>query len=374
MTVNKDTDKGTVVVAMSGGVDSSVAAVLLHEQGYNVIGATMKLWDFEEVGGNINHESGCCSLESFNDAREICVNLGIPHYVMNFSHEFHQDVVEDFIDEYLSGRTPNPCVQCNTKIKWKTLLEKAEELGADFIATGHYARSRYNEETDRFELLCAIDRQKDQSYALWGIRQSSLAKTLFPLGEMRKSEVRKLARSFGLSTAEKKESQEICFVVDNNYRRLLRQYDPKINERLGEGKLIDTDGKVVGTHDGYPFYTIGQRRGLGGGYAEAMYVVDINAESNLITIGEESALYDQSFIVENTNFICIEDPAEPLHASIKIRYNDKGHPGCLYPMQNGMVKVKFDTPQKAVTAGQSAVFFDGNRVLGGGIIKEKKSE
>jgi tRNA-specific 2-thiouridylase len=222
--------------------------------------------------------------------------------------------------------------------------------------------------------LRAVDRQKDQSYALWGISQSSLAKTIFPLGEMRKSEVRELARKFGLSTAEKKESQEICFVVDNNYHRILRQYDPKINERLANGKLMDITGNVVGEHEGYPFYTIGQRRGLGGGYDEPMYVVDIDSQTNCITIGDQSALYNRSFVVERTNFIGIEALAEPLHASIKIRYNDEGHDGILSPMHNGCIKVEFDEPQKAVTPGQSAVFFDGDRVIGGGIIKEKRSE
>jgi len=357
--------KETVVVAMSGGVDSSVAAVLLHEEGYNVIGITMKLWDFEQVGGNINHESGCCSISSFNDARSICVNLGFPHYILNFSQEFHKNVVEGFIDEYLAGRTPNPCVQCNTKIKWDTLIERSKELGADFIATGHYARTSKSPDTGRFELYRAKDKNKDQAYALWGIRQPSLAKTLFPLGEYSKPQVRELAKKFGLSTAEKPESQEICFVPDNNYHRLLQSR----NSNISSGDMIDTSGKVIGRHDGIPFYTIGQRKGLGGGFKKPMYVVDINAEKNLITIGDQQALLSDEFIIDEINLIGISKVKEKINCEIKIRYNDDGHAGSIFPEEDGSIRVKFDKPQKSVTPGQSAVFFQDDNVLGGGIIK-----
>jgi len=366
--------KGTVVVAMSGGVDSSVAAVMLHKQGYNVIGVTMKLWDFEEVGGNINHESGCCSLESFNDAREICVNLGLPHYVMNFSREFHAAVVEDFIDEYLSGRTPNPCIQCNMKIKWKTLLDKAQYLGADYIATGHYARTTFNTATHRFELLRAVDFTKDQSYALWGIQQNSLSKTIFPLGHLTKTEVRNLAHEYNLNTADKKESQEICFIADNDYHRLLKQFDPKLEAQIENGPLMDIDGNLVGYHRGYPFYTIGQRRGLGGGFKSPMYVVDIDAKSNTVIIGNDDALKTQFFTVKDVNLISRAAIEEPVRAAIKIRYNDEGHAGKIIPLTQTSLKIEFDEPQKSVTPGQSAVFFDGDRVIGGGIIEERISE
>jgi tRNA-specific 2-thiouridylase len=359
------------VVAMSGGVDSSVAALLLRRQGYRVIGVTMKLWDFERVGGNINHESGCCSLESFNDARKICVSLGIPHYVLNFSREFHEAVVEDFIDEYLAGRTPNPCVQCNTKIKWKTLLEKVAELGADYIATGHYARVNFNESTKRYELSRGKDKKKDQSYALWGLRQDSLAKTLLPLGDYTKVEVRRLAHEFNLHTADKGESQEICFVPDNDYHRLLRSEQPGLEAKLKDGSIINKQGIVVGRHAGYPFYTVGQRRGLGGGHERPMYVVDIDASKNQITIGAKHDLFCREFIVENINLISVFEIVGPQKAKIKIRYNDSGHAGTIYPHQPGQLRIGFDRPQRAVTPGQSAVFFDGERVLGGAIIKQR---
>ena len=361
----------TVVVAMSGGVDSSVAAILLQKQGFRVIGATMKLWDYEAVGGNINHQSGCCSLESFNDARMVCVSHDIPHYILNFSREFHSGVVEDFLDEYLAGRTPNPCVQCNTKIKWKTLVEKVSELGADYIATGHYARTRFNAGSGRFELLRALDKKKDQSYALWGIRQQSLARTIFPLGELDKEQVREIARQNDLPTAEKPESQEICFVPDNNYHRLLLQKVPGLDQQLNHGKILDTAGEVVGEHPGYPFYTIGQRKGLGGGFSEPHYVVDINPDLNQITIGNEQALLCQSFIVKDVNLIGIEKISGPLKAQIKIRYNDEGHPGVIFPENNDKLLIKFSKPQKSVTPGQSAVFFKDDVVLGGAIIHRR---
>ncbi len=361
----------TVVVAMSGGVDSSVAAALLNDQGYKVIGITMKLWDFEQVGGNVNHESGCCSLSSFNDARLVCAALGVPHYVLNFSREFHEGVVEDFIDEYLAGRTPNPCVQCNIKIKWKTLVEKAEQLGADYIATGHYARVLFNSETGRYELWRGVDNRKDQSYALWGIRQQSLAKTLFPLGELTKPQVRKLARKYGLNTAEKAESQEICFIPDNNYHRLLKQVNPELEQKITGGELVDTEGNRLGTHMGYPFYTIGQRKGLGGGFEQPMYVVDIDSRNNRVIVGTADELRHKEFTVEQVNLISQENLTGSTHVSIKIRYNDDGHPGMIIPQDGQQLRIVFDEPQKSITPGQSAVFFDGERVLGGGIIKER---
>lgn len=362
--------KAKVVIAMSGGVDSSVAAVLLQEQGYEVIGATMKLWDFEQVGGNLNHESGCCSLDSFNDARMICTELGIPHYILNFSKEFHENVVTDFIDEYLAGRTPNPCVRCNAKIKWQTLLQKSEELGADFIATGHYAQVIFNDQTDRYELLRGADHKKDQSYALWGLTQKSLKKTLFPIGGYSKTEIRKLAKQFNLRTANKSESQEICFIPDNNYHSLLKSVKPE-TKLLANGKLLNTEGDIVGRHEGYTFYTIGQRKGLGGGFSKPMYVVDIKSDNNNIIVGTKDKLFHSEFLVEDYNLVSIKTISKEIKAKIKIRYNDEGHPGTIYPDTDKILRIKFDVPQKAITPGQSAVFFDNNKVIGGGIIKER---
>jgi len=296
---------------------------------------------------------------------------GIPHYILNFSREFHQEVVEDFIDEYLAGRTPNPCVQCNTKIKWKTLVDKVEELGADYIATGHYARMMFDSAKNRYELLRARDKNKDQSYALWGIRQSSLAKTIFPLGELTKPEVRDLARKYNLSTAEKEESQEICFIPDNNYHRLLRSSQPDLDKKVGEGKMINTHGNVVGHHHGYPFYTIGQRKGLGGGFSEPVYVIDIDSGNNRITIGNKKDLYCQKFIADQLNLISIERFTQPTEAKIKIRYNDDGHPGTIIPIKKDKVQIEFKKPQLSVTPGQSVVFYLGETLIGGGIIESR---
>jgi len=357
----------TVVVAMSGGVDSSVSAVLLKQQGYRVIGITMKLWDYAQVGGTINHESGCCSIDSFNDARLVCSAFGISHYVLNLSQEFHQQVVQDFVHEYLAGRTPNPCIRCNSRIKWKTLFDKAKDLGADFLATGHYARVVFNQTSNYYELQRAVDRKKDQSYALWGLKQDDLAHTLFPLGHLTKMQVRQIAREYNLSTAEKKESQEICFIPDNDYHRLIKDRQKEI----GSGEIANTNGKVIGSHDGYPFYTIGQRRGLGGGFAEPMYVVDIDAAHNRITIGNKDALYARELIVNQVNWVSREPITESLTAMIKIRYNNSLHAGTLFPAADQEIRILMSDQVRSITPGQSAVFYEGDVLLGGGIIKRK---
>jgi len=363
-------NKKTVVVAMSGGVDSSVAAALLVQEGYRVIGVTMKLWDFTTVGGNLNRESSCCSLDSINDARMVCHQLGIPHYVMDFSEGFHKTIVRNFIDEYMKGRTPNPCVLCNTFVKWQMLLERAKTLGADYLATGHYARIVRDEYSGRHLLLRSTNRAKDQSYALWGLNQAALSRTLFPLGNLKKEEVRQIAEKLGLRTAQKSESQEICFIPDNDYRRFLREQVSDIRE----GEIVTTDGEVVGTHSGYPFFTIGQRRGIGVGLGRPMYVVEVDPETNRVIIGEKEKLEVHGLIARGINLIRYSRIEEPLSAQIKIRYNDPGAAGTVVQSGADEIRVEFARPRRAVTPGQSVVFYQADYVVGGGIIEKALRE
>ncbi|MCG8604861.1 tRNA 2-thiouridine(34) synthase MnmA [bacterium] len=361
--------KETVVVAMSGGVDSSVAAALLHERGYGVIGVTMNLWDYDRVGGNVNRDSGCCSVDTMDDARAVCHRLGVPHYVVNFRDEFEAAVTYDFITEYLEGRTPNPCVRCNTYIKWGGLLQKAEELGASKIATGHYARSSYDQTRDRWLLRRGKDQNKDQSYALWGIRQRGLAMTFFPIGEFEKEKIRQIARNLDLQVAEKRDSQEICFIPDNDYRRYLKAKRPELESSFRDGEILDQDGQVLGHHAGYPFYTIGQRKGLGIALGEPVYVTEINADENSVRVGSNRDLEHRGLIADNINWIAIETVNDVCRAEAKIRYNDPGTAAQIRPTDNGVVEVLFDEPQRAITPGQSIVFYQDDVVLGGGVIR-----
>lgn len=352
---------------MSGGVDSSVSAALLKEQGYEIIGVTMKLWNYDEIGG-VNRESGCCSIDTVHDARVVCEQIGAPHYVWDLSEEFGKAVIDNFVHEYLEGRTPNPCVMCNKHIKWGSFLTKARHLGADYVATGHYARSVFDETSRMYTLRKSYNLRKDQSYALWGIRQKALAMTLFPIGEMTKDEVRDYAARAGLRTAKKKESQEICFITDNNYNRFLKEKIDGLEDRLAHGKIMTQSGEMVGEHDGYAFYTIGQRRGVGVAMNEPVYVTEISAKDNIIFVGSKTDLLAEGLTATEVNLIRHERIEGKLPVTAKIRYNDKGHPGTLFENEEGRMHVVFDEPQHAITPGQSVVFYIDDEVIGGGII------
>lgn len=353
--------KKRIAVAMSGGVDSSVAAALLTKQGYDVFGVTMNLWDASEDFSN----TSCCSAAGAEDARRVCSRMGISHYVMCFRKEFNEDVVQKFAEEYSIGRTPNPCIECNRHLKFGHFLRKVMALGADAMATGHYAQVRLNKETGRWELLRGLDPGKDQSYALYCLTQEQLAHTVFPLGEIEKTETRELAEEFGLVTAKKPESQEICFVPDKNYVGFLQKYRPGTQQ---PGEIVDMQGHVVGHHSGIAGYTIGQRRRIGVTAPTPLYVVDIQPESNRLVVGSNQDLEVKNFLVTNLNWISLGKLDHDLEATIKIRYNMKDVAGVLVPQDNGDVMVQFENPQRAVTPGQAAVFYQGECVLGGGTI------
>ena len=360
----------TIAVAMSGGVDSSVTAALLQRQGYEVIGLTMHLWDFDRVGGNLSRESSCCSLESMNDARAVCHKLDIPHYVLDLREEFECLVIQYFVDEYLAGRTPNPCIRCNVDMKWGALFTKAVSLGATYFATGHYTRVMKDESSGRYLLLKAKFKEKDQAYALWGLNQEQLSVTVLPLGGMAKNEVRRLAKVLELKTAQKSESQEICFVPDDDYNRFLTERLAEENREIVKGDILDITGQVVGTHRGYPFYTIGQRKGLGISLGQPVYVNKIDAEKNQIVIGSKDELLAYGTIAHSLNWISVDEPQPGIKVEARIRYNDPGFPATIERVENDSVIVQFDTGQSAITPGQSIVFFDGDSVVGGGIINK----
>lgn len=352
-----------VVVAMSGGVDSSLAAALLAEQGYEVIGVTMRLWSdgAEAVAG----ARTCCSLAAVEDARRVAARLGIPYYVVNLSERFAQAVVGDFVREYRRGRTPNPCVRCNQHVKFEALMQRARELGADYLATGHYARIRTDPATGRYLLLRGVDAAKDQSYALYTLTQEQLRATLFPLGEMTKRETRERAAKLGLCVAAKRDSQEICFVPDD-YASFLRRVMPSA---AAPGPIVDQTGKVLGEHPGIAFFTIGQKRGLRLPLPHPLYVLEIHPETNTLVVGPVEALMGRDCVVEDVNWIGVPGLEGELEVAARVRYNMAAQAAVVRPLEGGWVHLQFREPQRAITPGQAAVFYQGDVVVGGGTIR-----
>lgn len=363
---------GRVLVAMSGGVDSSVTAAMLHEAGYDVVGITMKTWDFAEGGGPRRpgqKEVGCCSLEAMNDARAVAVKRGFPHFIVDIREEFGGWVVERFTSEYLAGRTPNPCVLCNTHIKWAALLRRADDLGCDFIATGHYARLRRDEASGRHVVSRGLDAAKDQSYALWGLPQEHLARSIFPLGELTKPRIREMAAEMGLAhVAQKPDSYEICFIPDDDYRGFLRRRVPGLEAEVAGGAFVLRDGTAVGRHEGYPFYTIGQRRGLGLALGYPAYVTHIDAATNTITVGPREELLRQTLTARRLNFVGAPDLHEERPVSAQIRYNGAAAPALAWQTDEDELSVAFAEPRAAIAPGQAVVLYEGEDLLAGGWI------
>lgn len=357
--------KKKVVVGMSGGVDSSVAACILKEQGYDVIGVTMQIWQDEEQT-LLEENGGCCGLSAVEDARRVASKLDIPHYVMNFKREFQDKVVNYFVEEYLAGRTPNPCNACNRYIKWEALLSRSMEIGADYIATGHYARiSRLS--NGRYAIRNSVTAKKDQTYALYNLTQEQLSRTLMPIGEYTKEEIRALAEKYELPVASKPDSQDICFIPDGDYGAFLQKEVP---ERLpGAGNFVTKDGKVLGIHKGITHYTIGQRKGLGLSMGHPVFVSEIRPESNEVVIAEdESAIFKDILECHKLNFMGLEDVKEPVKVWAKVRYAHPGEWCRLERIEEDKIRCHFEKPVRAVTPGQAVVFYDGEYVMGGGTI------
>jgi tRNA-uridine 2-sulfurtransferase len=366
---------------MSGGVDSSAAAAILKEQGHELVGFTMQLWN-QRRGINVDENgdplpSRCCSLDDVYDARRVAEELGFPFYVLNLEREFERDVVQPFVQSYLSGETPIPCVSCNSRLKFASLDQLAASLGCDKVATGHYARVEYDETRKRYRLLRARNLDKDQSYFLWELTQDQLSRALFPLGEMSKPEVRQVARDHSLAVAEKSESQEICFVPDGNYAGFIERYldaEGATNRLPGEGEIVDAGGAVVGHHAGIHRYTIGQRRGIGIAATEPLYVVNIIAAKNEVVVGNQNELLSTEFTTAGVNWIAFDKPSGPVRAEVRVRYRHTPAAATITPLEgdsDGRVRVNFDEPQRAITPGQTTVFYRDDEVLGGGWITRR---
>jgi tRNA-specific 2-thiouridylase len=364
-----------IAVAMSGGVDSSTVAAMLRAEGQNVIGLTMQLWNQRRLAGHEGMPEAvtgrCCSLDDVYDARRVAETIGIPYYVVNHEERFERDVVRPFVEEYLSGRTPIPCSLCNNHLKFDQLLMVAQQIGADAVATGHYARVGFDEERGRWLLKRPTDRSKDQTYFLFGLTQEQLSRTLFPLGGMTKPEVRELARKHGLALAEKPDSQEICFVPGGDYKRFLEAYLAEQGDALPDtsGELVTSDGRVLGEHAGIHNFTVGQRKGLGVATGSPLYVIQIKGDSRQVIVGEQGNLYSKTLIARRTNLIAFDELREPMRVSVKIRHRHEPAAAVLEKTAADEVRVTFDEPQRAITPGQAAVFYEQDVVVGGGWIQ-----
>ncbi|PYS44854.1 MAG: tRNA 2-thiouridine(34) synthase MnmA [Acidobacteria bacterium] len=370
-----------IAVAMSGGVDSSAAAAILKRQGHELVGFTMQLWNQRRgISVDKNGEplpSRCCSLDDVYDARRVAEELSFPFYVLNLEQEFERDVVQPFVASYLNGETPIPCVACNSRLKFASLDKLAASLGCEKVATGHYARVEFDEAANRYRLLRGRDSQKDQSYFLWELTQDQLSRAMFPLGELSKNDARQAARDNRLAVAEKKESQEICFVPDGDYAGFIDRYleaEDQTGRLPGAGEIVSTSGEVIGRHAGIHRYTIGQRRGIGIAEAQPLYVTEIDSIRNRIIVGTPEELLGAQFTAAGVNWIALDDPAEPVRAEVRVRYRHTAAPATITPQPNLRASVKFDESQRAITPGQTTVFYRGDEVIGGGwIVKSKQS-
>ena len=357
------------IIAMSGGVDSSVAALLTKESGDECIGATMKLYNNEDIG--VHREKTCCSLDDVEDARSVAYQMDMPYYVFNFTADFHTEVMDRFVEAYENGCTPNPCIDCNRYLKFDKMFHRMQEIGYDYIVTGHYARVEYDEKRDRYLLKKAVDDTKDQSYVLYMLTQEQLAHVKLPLGGLRKDQVRVIAEKHGFINARKHDSQDICFVPDGDYAKFIEKYTGK---KTPEGDFVDKEGNYIGRHKGIIHYTIGQRRGLGIPAASRLYVCEISPKTNTVVLGGNADLFSSELEADSVNLISVDNLSEPKRVTAKIRYRHKEQPATAWQTPDGILHVKFDEPQRAITKGQAVVMYDGAEVVGGGVINKIYSQ